>query len=63
MPVRTLVPKEGGFGGGPISIRERNECPRGCWALTGVDCDISHWLGRRTKHLQGCGNHSLVGEF
>ena len=24
-------PKGGGFGGGPTSIGERNECQRGCW--------------------------------
>ena len=35
MPIRTLDPEGGGFGGGPISIRERNECQRGRWALKG----------------------------
>ena len=29
-----------------------------------MDCDIPHWLGRRTKHpLQGCGNISLADAF
>ena len=48
--VGTLGPKGGGFGGGPTSIGERKECQRGCWAPKGVDCDVPHWLGRRTKH-------------
>ena len=42
--------KGGGFGGGPTSIGQRNECQRGCWAPKGVDCDVPPWLGRRTKH-------------
>ena len=66
MPVRTLGPKGGGFGGGYTSIGERNECREHLVAVThrlekgtsaenvgsqkGVDYDVSHWLGRRTKH-------------
>ena len=44
------APKEGGFGGGPTSIGERNECQRGRYARRGVDCDVPHWLGRKAKH-------------
>ena len=33
MPEKTLAPKESGFGGGPTSIRERNECQKRCLAL------------------------------
>ena len=32
MPIRTLGPEGDGFGGGPTSIVERNECQRGRWA-------------------------------
>ena len=42
-------PKGGGLGGLP-SIGEGNECQRGDWAPKGVDCEIPHRLGRRTKH-------------
>ena len=56
-------PERGGLGG-PTSIGEGNECQRGRWALKRVDCEISHRLGRRTKHsLQGCGNLSLIDAF
>ena len=51
MPVKTLAPKGGGFGGGPTSIGERNECQRGHWAPKGVDCDVPHWLGKRGVDL------------
>ena len=37
MPVSTLGPKGGGFGGGPTSIGGRKECQRGRWAPKGVD--------------------------
>ena len=37
MPIRILGPEGGGFSGDPISIGER------------VDCDVPHWLERRTK--------------
>ena len=49
MPARTLGP-EGGWIDGPTLIGEGNEYQRGHWALKGVDCEISHRLGRRTKH-------------
>ena len=29
-------------------IGGRKECQRGRWPQMGVDCDVSHWLGRRT---------------
>ena len=48
--VRVLGSEGGGFGGGPTSIGEKNECQQGRWASRGVDCDVPHWLGRRTKH-------------
>ena len=35
MPVRTLGPEGGGFGGDPTSIGERKECQRGRWASKG----------------------------
>ena len=42
----------GGFGGGPTSVGGRKECQRERWPRTGVDCDVPHWLGRRTnRHL------------
>ena len=43
------APKGGGLGGS-TSIGEGNECQRERWALKGVDCEIPHRLGRRTKH-------------
>ena len=41
---------KGGGLGGPTLIREGNEYQRRRWASKGVDCEISHRLGRRTKH-------------
>ena len=35
MPVRTLGPEGGRFGGGPTSIGERNECQQGRWVPKG----------------------------
>ena len=35
MLARTLGSEGGGFGGGPTSIGESNECQRGRWALKG----------------------------
>ena len=43
-------PQRGRFGGDPTSIGGRKECQRGCWAPKGVDCDVSHGLGRRTNY-------------
>ena len=29
-----------------------------------VDCDVPHWLGRRTNHqINGCGNLPLADSF
>ena len=36
--------------GGPTSIGEGNDCQRELWVSKGVDCEIPHQLGRRTKH-------------
>ena len=44
MPARTLGPGGGGFGGGPTSIGERNECQRGRWASEGVNYEIHETL-------------------
>ena len=49
MPVRTLDPKEGGFGWGPTSIGERKECQRGYWALKGVDCENPTFVGEENE--------------
>ena len=39
-------------------------CLQGRWAPEGGGCQISDWLGRRTKHsLYGCGNLSLIDTF
>ena len=46
---RRWASKEGGLGG-PTSIGEGNECQRGRWTPKGVDCEIPHRLGRRTKY-------------
>ena len=58
--IRTLGPKGGGFGRGPkkrVSVKALD--PEG-----EVDCDVPHWLGRRTKHhLQGCGNLPITDIF
>ena len=50
VPVRMLSPKGGGFSCGPTLIGERNKCQREHWAPKGVDCDVPHWLGKKTKH-------------
>ena len=49
MPVRTLDPKGGGFGGGPTSIGGRKECQRGRWALKRVDCDVPTLVREENK--------------
>ena len=46
-------PRRGVDWGGSTLIGEGNECQRGCWASKGVDCEIPHRLGRRTKHPLG----------
>ena len=48
VPVRTLVPKGGGFGGVPHRLKKETSVNENTGP--GVDCDIPHWLGRRTKH-------------
>ena len=59
MPVRTVGPKGGGFGGGPItSIGGMRECQR---PRTGVDCDVPHWLGgEQTTLLDVCNSPSSL---
>ena len=48
-----LGPIRGGFGGGPTSIGERNECQRGRWALKGVDYNVPHgWGGEQTLFIR-----------
>ena len=49
MPARTLGLEEDGLEG-PTSTGEGNECEQGRWPRRGVDCEILHQLGRRTKH-------------
>ncbi|KAG7022917.1 GPI-anchored protein LLG1, partial [Cucurbita argyrosperma subsp. argyrosperma] len=41
VPVRTLGPKGGGFGGGPTSIGGRKECQRRRWARRGAEIKSS----------------------
>ena len=51
-------PKRGGFGGGLTSIGGKERVPARTLGLEGggfslgpvVDCDVSHWLERRTNH-------------
>ena len=50
MPAKTLGLEGGGLGSLTL-IREGNKRQRGRWASKGVDCEIPHWLGRRTKHF------------
>ena len=50
MPVRTLAPKGGGFGGGPTSLEEGKSASEDAGPRRRVDCDVPHWLGRRTNH-------------
>ena len=53
--VKKLSPEGGGY---------ETVCQQGRWVLKGVDCEIPHRLGRRTKHcLQGCGNLSVEYAF
>ena len=42
MPVKMLGSEGGGFGGGPTSIGERNECRQGRCTPKGVECDAPH---------------------
>ena len=49
MPVRTLGLKGGGFGGGPTSMGERNECQRGCWAREGGGLRCPTLVGEENK--------------
>ena len=65
MPVRTLGPKGGGFGAGPTSIGEMNECQRGRWAPKGGWIVMSHigWGGEQKHPLKGCGNLPLADAF
>ena len=46
--IKDARPRRGWIGRSHIG--KRKECWGGCWALKGVDCEISHWLGRRMKH-------------
>ena len=46
-----------GWGGEQITLYKGVKTLRGHWPRRGVDCDVSHWLGRRINHhLQGCEN-------
>ena len=47
MPVRTLGPRGGGFGGGPASIGGRKECQRGRWAPKGGGLSRIDWRKER----------------
>ena len=51
MPVRTLGPERGWIlVGSPIDWRKERVPARTVGPEGGVDCEISHWLERRTKH-------------
>ena len=49
MPVRTLGPEGGEFGRGLTSIRERNECQEGCWALKGGGLRYPTFVGEKNE--------------
>ena len=55
MPVRTLVPEGGGFGGGPTSIKGTSDS-EDAGLRRGVDCDVPHWMGRITNFIRVWGN-------
>ena len=62
MPIRTLGPE----GGGPVlhRLEKVTSASKDVGPRRGVDCEISHRFGRRTKHfLQGRGNLSLADAF
>ena len=64
MLVRTLASKGVDLGGIPHRLEEGKSASEDTGAQKGVDCDVLHWLGRRTNHhLQGCGNLPVVDAF
>ena len=58
---KDVGPRRSGLG--VLLIEEGNECQQGRWAPKGVDCEIPHWLGRRTNHFYGRGNLFLAYPF
>ena len=65
MLVRTLGPKGGGdLGAVPHRLEEGKSASEDVGPRKRVDCDVPHWLGRRTNHhLYGGGNLPLADTF
>ena len=52
------------LGAVPHRLKEGKSTSEDAMPRRGVDCDVPHWLGRRTNHpLQGCGNLPLLDAF
>ena len=50
MPVRTLGPKGVDLEAVPHRLEEGKSVSDDARARRGVDCDVPHWLGKRTNH-------------
>ena len=50
VPARTLGLEEGWIGRVPHRLEKGTSANENIGPRRGMDCEISHWLGRRTKH-------------
>ena len=50
MLVRTLARKGVDLGAVPHRLEERKRASEDAGSRRGVDCDVPHWLGRRTNY-------------
>ena len=50
MPVGTLGPKGVDLGAIPHRLEEGKSVNKDAGPRREVDCDVPHWLGRRTNH-------------